>query len=67
MAARDQSIDNAPFLIFGAVSVALVVLLTTKLLVLHRWRRFDRALPALGIGVLTLFVGTWLTSAGAFL
>lgn len=25
MAARDQSIDNAPFLIFGAVSVALVV------------------------------------------
>lgn len=51
----------------SAVSVALVVLLATKLLVLHVWRRLDRALPALGIGVLTLFVATWLTSAGAFL
>lgn len=51
----------------GVVSVVLVALLTTKLLVLHRWRRFDRALPALGVGVLTLFVATWLTSAGAFL
>jgi hypothetical protein len=51
----------------SAVSVALVVVLTTKLLVLHVWGRFERALPALGIGVLALFVATWLTSAGAFL
>jgi hypothetical protein len=51
----------------SAVSIALVGLLTVKLLVLHVWRRLDRLLPTLGIGVLTLFVATWLTSAGAFL
>ena len=51
----------------SAVSVGLVVVLATKLLVLHAWRRFEAALPALGIGVLMLFIATWLTSAGAFL
>lgn len=51
----------------SAVSLALAAVLSAKLLVLHVWRRLDRALPALGVSVLTLFVATWLTSAGAFL
>lgn len=50
-----------------AVSFALVGVLALKLLVLHRWHRLSRFLPLLGITVLTLFVMTWLTSAGAFL
>lgn len=51
----------------SAASFALVAALAVKLLVLHRWHSLNRFLPALGILVLTLFVMTWLTSAGAFL
>jgi hypothetical protein len=51
----------------SAASAALVGVLALKLAVLHRWRSLSRFLPVLGISVLTLFVLTWLTSAGAFL
>jgi hypothetical protein len=46
---------------------ALVGLLALKLAVLHRWRRAQRLLPLLGVGVLALLFVTWLSSAGAFL
>lgn len=49
------------------VSFALAGVLALKLVVLHRWTAAGRFLPLLGISVLTLFVMTWLTSAGAFL
>lgn len=48
-------------------SFALVGLLAVKLAVLHRWRRAQRFLPLLGLGVLTLLFVTWLSSAGVFL
>lgn len=48
-------------------SFALVAVLALKLLVLHVWRRLDRALPYLGVGVLVLLAVTWASSAGAIL
>lgn len=51
----------------SALSTALVVVLALKLAVLHIWRSLGRLLPVLGVGVLTLMIATWLTSAGAFL
>lgn len=50
-----------------AASFGLVSVLALKLIVLHRWRRAQRFLPLLGVGVLSLFFVTWLSSAGAFL
>ena len=45
----------------------LVVALGVKVAVVRRWWRADAMLPWLGIGVLLLFVATWLSSAAAFL
>ena len=51
----------------SALSLALVAVLAFKILVLHRWHRLDRFLPLIGVTLLTLFLLTWSTSAGAFL
>ncbi|MPZ28205.1 MAG: hypothetical protein GEV12_17795 [Micromonosporaceae bacterium] len=48
-------------------SFALIGVLALKLTVLHLWRRAERLLPVLGLGVLSLLFITWLSSAGAFL
>jgi len=69
---EDRVEDGAPGPVSRAtwhvvVSFALAGVLALKLVVLHRWTAAGRFLPLLGISVLTLFVMTWLTSAGAFL
>ena len=46
------------FLLFGVIAL--------KIIVLRWWHRMSRFLPVLGLCVLTLFVLTWLTSAGAY-
>ncbi|MBA2274070.1 MAG: hypothetical protein H0W21_09265 [Actinobacteria bacterium] len=45
----------------------LLLVLTIKIAVVRWWHGMGRFLPALGISVLTLFVITWLSSAGVYL
>jgi hypothetical protein len=46
---------------------SLLGVLTLKVIVVRWWHSLGRHLPALGITVFTLFVLTWLTSAGDYL
>jgi len=46
---------------------ALAGVLLLKIIVVRWWHSMGRFLPFLGIGVLALFVLTWLTSAGVYL
>lgn len=50
-----------------AFASLLLGVLALKILVLRRWHALGRYLPVLGLLVLTLFVLTWITSAGAYL
>jgi Family of unknown function (DUF6529) len=46
---------------------ALAAVLTLKIVVVRWWHSLGRFLPYFGISVLTLFVVTWITSAGMYL
>jgi hypothetical protein len=46
---------------------ALLVLLAAKIVIVRRGGSLGRYLPAFGLTVFTLFMVTWLTSAGDFL
>ena len=46
---------------------ALAGVLAIKIVIVRWWRSLSRFLPAFGIAVLSLFVLTWITSAGAYL
>ena len=46
---------------------AVVAVLAFKVIVVRWWHQLGRALPLLGLSVLTLFVLTWITSAGDYL
>ena len=48
-------------------ATALLVVLAVKVVAVRRGGTLGRYLPAFGLTVLTLFVVTWLTSAGDFL
>jgi hypothetical protein len=48
-------------------ATALLAVLTLKIVVVRWWHSAGRFLPPLGIGVLALFVATWISSAGDFL
>ena len=48
-------------------AVALLVVLTFKVLVLRVWTGLGRLLPGLGVTVFVLLALTWATSAGSFL
>lgn len=50
-----------------AAASALLVALAAKILVVRRFRRLGRLLPALGASIWVLLALTWLTSAGDFL
>jgi len=50
-----------------AAAIALLSVLTLKVVVVRWWHRMGRFLPALGISVWLLLALTWLTSAGDFL
>lgn len=50
-----------------AAASALLAVLALKILVVRRWHRLDRMLPALGASVWLLLALTWITSAGDFL
>ena len=45
---------------------AVVAVLAFKVIVVRWWHQLGRALPLLGLSVLTLFVLTWITSAGDY-
>lgn len=45
----------------------LLLVLAVKITVVRWWHSMGRFLPALGISVLTLFLITWLSSAGVYL
>lgn len=45
----------------------LLIVLAVKIAVVRWWHSMGRFLPALGISVLTLFLITWLSSAGVYL
>lgn len=69
---EDSVRDHAPgpdsrVTLHVVASFALAGVLALKLVVLHAWRRAQRFLPLLGVGVLSLMFVTWLSSAGAFL
>ena len=46
---------------------ALAGVLAIKIVIVRWWRSLSRFLPAFGIAVLSLFVLTWITSAGVYL
>jgi small-conductance mechanosensitive channel len=56
--------DAAPHI---AAAIALLTVLSVKILVIRRWHAMGRFLPVLGISVWLLLALTWLTSAGDFL
>lgn len=45
------------------VASCLIAVLALKIMVVRRWHRMSRFLPALGISVFALFVATWVTAA----
>ena len=47
----------------GVAGIRLLVALFLKVMVVRVWRRFDRALPYIGVGVLALFLAIWALSA----
>ena len=57
--------DDATLHIVAAI--ALLSVLTLKIVVVRWWHRMGRFLPALGVSVWLLLALTWLTSAGDFL
>jgi Family of unknown function (DUF6529) len=57
--------DDATLHIVAAI--ALLSVLSLKIVVVRWWHRMGRFLPALGISVWLLLALTWLTSAGDFL
>jgi hypothetical protein len=51
----------------ATAGTALVAALAFKVVVVRWWHRLGRFLPVIGATVFTLFVITWLTSAGDYL
>jgi len=46
-----------------AVAIALLAVLTLKVIVVRWWHSMSRFLPLLGVTVLTLFIAVWVTAA----
>jgi hypothetical protein len=62
-----DSDEDARAAMHVVAATLLLAVLTLKVAVVRWWHRMGRFLPALGIGVFTLFTATWLTSAADYL
>ena len=59
--------EQGRVLLHTVAGFALVGVIALKIVVVRWWHRMNRFLPLLGLSVLTLFVITWLSSAGAYI
>ena len=63
--ARDGETTRATIHVFSAT--ALLSVLALKIVIIRWWHRMGGLLPLLGLSVATLFLITWVTSAGNYL
>ena len=63
--ARDGETTRATVHVVAAI--ALLSVLALKIVIIRWWHRMGKLLPLLGLSVATLFLITWLTSAGNYL
>ncbi|HEU4488658.1 MAG TPA: DUF6529 family protein [Actinomycetota bacterium] len=62
-----DSDEETRALLHASAGSALVAALAFKVVVVRWWHRMGRFLPLIGVTVFTLFMVTWVTSAGDYL